>query len=84
MTAAKGHGGEGRGCGRAARGKSVTAVKEPAVVRIDAIDGMARVGKSEFAVHVAHVLAPRCPDGQIFLELYAHTGITSPLPHRTR
>jgi tetratricopeptide (TPR) repeat protein/transcriptional regulator with XRE-family HTH domain len=44
------------------------------VVGIYAIDGMAGVGKSAFAVHAAHVLAPRFPDGQIFLQLHAHTG----------
>jgi tetratricopeptide (TPR) repeat protein/transcriptional regulator with XRE-family HTH domain len=42
-------------------------------VGIYAIDGMAGVGKSAFAVHAAHVLAPRFPDGQIFLQLHAHT-----------
>lgn len=44
------------------------------VVGIYAINGMAGVGKSAFAVHAAHVLAPRFPDGQIFLQLHAHTG----------
>ena len=39
---------------------------------IYAIDGMAGVGKSAFAVHAAHVLAPQFPDGQIFLSLRAH------------
>lgn len=43
------------------------------VVGIYAIDGMAGVGKSAFAVHAAHVLASRFPDGQIFLQLHAHT-----------
>jgi transcriptional regulator with XRE-family HTH domain len=43
-----------------------------AVVGIYAIDGMAGVGKSAFAVHAAHELAPRYPDGQIFLQLHAH------------
>ena len=44
-----------------------------AVVGIYAIDGMAGVGKSAFAVHAAHALAPHYPDGQIFLQLHAHT-----------
>ncbi|ROP37179.1 ATP-binding protein [Saccharothrix texasensis] len=43
------------------------------VVKIIVIDGMAGVGKTAFAVHVAHQLAPRFPDGQIFLRLYGHT-----------
>ncbi|MGH3977193.1 MAG: hypothetical protein ACRDS9_28355, partial [Pseudonocardiaceae bacterium] len=37
------------------------------------IDGMAGVGKTVFAVHAAHQLAPHFPDGQIFLRLHAHT-----------
>ncbi len=43
------------------------------VVGIHAIDGMAGVGKTAFVVHAAHQLAPRFPDGQIFLRLHAHT-----------
>ena len=44
-----------------------------AVVSIHAIGGMAGVGKTAFAVHAAHQLAPRFPDGQIFLPLHGHT-----------
>jgi tetratricopeptide (TPR) repeat protein/transcriptional regulator with XRE-family HTH domain len=43
------------------------------VVGIHAIDGMAGVGKTAFAVHAAHQLAPQYPDGQIFLPLHGHT-----------
>jgi tetratricopeptide (TPR) repeat protein/transcriptional regulator with XRE-family HTH domain len=43
------------------------------VVGIHAIGGMAGVGKTAFAVHAAHQLADRFPDGQIFLQLYGHT-----------
>src|SRR5215813_9713426 len=43
------------------------------VVGIHAIDGMAGVGKTTFAVHAAHRLADRFPDGQFFLPLHAHT-----------
>jgi tetratricopeptide (TPR) repeat protein len=43
------------------------------VVGIHAIGGMAGVGKTTFAVHAAHLLAPRFPAGQIFLPLHGHT-----------
>ncbi len=37
------------------------------------VDGMAGIGKTAFAVHAAHMLAPRFPDGQFFLPLHSHT-----------
>jgi tetratricopeptide (TPR) repeat protein/transcriptional regulator with XRE-family HTH domain len=43
------------------------------VAGIFAIGGMAGSGKTTFAVHAAHQLAPRFPDGQIFLSLHGHT-----------
>jgi tetratricopeptide (TPR) repeat protein/transcriptional regulator with XRE-family HTH domain len=43
------------------------------VAAIYAIGGMAGIGKTAFAVHAAHLLAPRFPDGQIFLPLHGHT-----------
>ena len=43
------------------------------VVGICAIDGMAGIGKTTFAVHAAHRLAGDFPDGQFFLPLHAHT-----------
>ena len=43
------------------------------VVAIHAIGGMAGIGKTTLAVHVAHRLAGQFPDGQIFLPLRAHT-----------
>ena len=43
------------------------------VVGIHAIGGMAGIGKTTFAVHAAHRLAGRFPDGQFFLPLHAHT-----------
>ncbi|HEY6478901.1 MAG TPA: tetratricopeptide repeat protein [Streptosporangiaceae bacterium] len=42
-------------------------------VAIHAIDGMAGVGKTTFAVHAAHRLAGSYPDGQFFVPLHAHT-----------
>ncbi len=43
------------------------------VLGVHAIDGMAGIGKTTFAVHAAHLLAPRFPDGQFFLPLHSHT-----------
>ncbi len=50
-----------------------TATAAEQVVQIFAIDGMAGVGKTTFAVHVAHLLRDHFPDGQIYLVLNAHT-----------
>lgn len=36
---------------------------------IHTVDGMPGVGKTSFAIHVGHVLTPRFPDGQVFLNL---------------
>jgi transcriptional regulator with XRE-family HTH domain len=49
------------------------------VVGIHAIDGMAGIGKTTFAVHAAHLLAGSFPDGQFFLPLHAHTAGQRPV-----
>ncbi|MFC4856972.1 tetratricopeptide repeat protein [Actinophytocola glycyrrhizae] len=40
---------------------------------IHVVDGMPGVGKTAFAVHVAHRVAGKFPDGHLFLELRGHT-----------
>ena len=49
------------------------------MIGIHAVDGMAGIGKTAFAVHAAHRLAARFPDGQIFLRLHAHTAGQRPV-----
>jgi tetratricopeptide (TPR) repeat protein/transcriptional regulator with XRE-family HTH domain len=49
------------------------------VVGIHAIDGMAGIGKTTFAVHAAHRLTEAFPDGQFFLPLHAHTAGQRPV-----
>ncbi|MBT2227753.1 helix-turn-helix domain-containing protein [Nonomuraea sp. NEAU-A123] len=44
-----------------------------------AIDGMAGVGKTALAVHAAHRLTSRFPDGQLFVNLHGHTEGKSPV-----
>jgi tetratricopeptide (TPR) repeat protein len=42
-------------------------------VAIHAVDGMAGVGKTALVRRAAHLLASRFPDGQLFVDLHAHT-----------
>ena len=59
--------------------KSLATVTGGGLAGIYAIDGMAGIGKTTFAVHAAHRLAGRFPDGQFFLPLHAHTAGQSPV-----
>jgi len=52
---------------------TASAATSGGVVSIHTIEGMPGVGKTAFAVHAAHQLALRFPDGQIFLPLHGHT-----------
>jgi hypothetical protein len=56
-----------------------TAAAGRGVVGIHAIDGMAGIGKTTFAVHAAHRLTGAFPDGQFFLPLHAHTAGQRPV-----
>jgi tetratricopeptide (TPR) repeat protein/transcriptional regulator with XRE-family HTH domain len=49
------------------------------VIGIYVIDGMAGIGKTTLAVHAAHQLAGRFPDGQFFLRLHGHTSGQKPV-----
>src|SRR5215468_938344 len=57
------------------RGPELTALIEAASTStVVAVEGMAGVGKTTLAVHAAHLLRPRYPDGQLYLDLRAHAG----------
>jgi tetratricopeptide (TPR) repeat protein len=65
--------------GRESQLQQLTAAAAGGVMSIYAVGGMAGVGKTAFAVHAAHRLAPRFPDGQVFLPLHGHTPGQAPV-----
>jgi tetratricopeptide (TPR) repeat protein len=48
-----------------------------------AVDGMAGVGKTALAVHVAHRIAGRFPHGRLLLDLHGHTPGAAPMTPET-
>jgi DNA-binding SARP family transcriptional activator len=52
--------------------EAVVSERGPPAATVVIIDGMPGVGKTTLAVHMAHRLATRYPDGRIFLDLHTH------------
>ncbi|QFG26505.1 tetratricopeptide repeat protein [Actinomadura sp. WMMB 499] len=67
--------------GRSAELDRLTALAEHdgRTVPVLTIDGMPGVGKSVLAVHLAHRLADRYPDGRLYLALHAYDSDRAPL-----
>lgn len=65
--------------GRADELARLERVQDASTVVISAIDGMAGIGKTALAVHVAHQVADRYPDGQLFIDLHGHTPGMAPV-----
>jgi DNA-binding SARP family transcriptional activator len=60
-------------------GMSVSAGAGASTAVISALNGMAGVGKSALAIHVAHRISESFPDGQLFVDLHGHTAGMKPL-----
>ncbi|GAA3434166.1 AfsR/SARP family transcriptional regulator [Kutzneria kofuensis] len=55
------------------------AAAERGRLTIVAVDGMAGVGKTSFALHAAYAIADQFPDGQLFIDLRGHVEGAEPL-----
>ncbi|MFF8453683.1 BTAD domain-containing putative transcriptional regulator [Streptomyces albidoflavus] len=55
---------------------------DEAVVTVEAVSGMAGVGKTALVVTTAHLLTERYPDGQLYIDLRGHSPTQDPLTAR--
>jgi DNA-binding SARP family transcriptional activator len=60
--------------------KMLSPGSESPLVAICAIDGMAGIGKTTFAIHLAHHLAKHFEDGQLYLNLHGFDSSASATP----
>jgi DNA-binding SARP family transcriptional activator len=66
--------------GRQAETRALRAARDggKGIARIAVVEGMPGVGKTALAVQVAHELAARYPDGQVFCDLHGHDPLEPP------
>jgi DNA-binding SARP family transcriptional activator len=69
----------GRDAGVASVLRAIEMAAEQDRSAVVVIDGMGGVGKTSFAIHLAHRLAPRYPDGQYFVDLLGFTAHQRPV-----